>query len=125
MAQRPQPTHWVGSTSALAADARMGGCEMDGADGKFTTVENSAAQAGKCLMDNLVSLFEKHVEYNCSDILVSQHDSCIILAPCHINTLFDDYITRNSTSTLGATLSFKLGMGSDRIWELVLPNYLF
>ena len=77
------------------------------------------------LMDNLVSLFEKHVEYNCSDISVSQHDSCIILAPCHINTQFDDYITRSTASILGATLSFKLGMGSDRRWDLVLPNYLF
>lgn len=77
------------------------------------------------LMDNLVSLFEKHVEYTCSDISVSQHDTYNMPSPGHIDTQFDDYITRSSFSTLGATLSFKLGMGSDRRWDLVLPNYLF
>lgn len=77
------------------------------------------------LLDNLVYLLDKNIEYICSDISVSQHEAHGIVEPCHINTQFDDYITRSSFSTLGATLSFKLGMGSDRRWDLVLPNYLF
>lgn len=77
------------------------------------------------LLDNLVYLLDKNIEYICSDISVSQHEAHGIVEPCHINTQFDDYITRSSASALGATLSFKLGMGSDRRWDLVLPNYLF
>lgn len=77
------------------------------------------------LMDNLVYLLEKNIEFICSDASVSQHDAYGLTNPGHINTQFDDYITRSSASALGATLSFKLGMGSDRRWDLVLPNYLF
>ena len=77
------------------------------------------------LLDNLVYLLDKNIEYICSDISVSQHEAHGIVEPCHINTQFDDYITRSTASALGATLSFKLGMGSDRRWDLVLPNYLF
>lgn len=77
------------------------------------------------LMDSYVHIFDKNIEYVCSDVSVSQHDAFGITYPGHIDTQFDDYITRNSTSALGATLTLHLQMGSSRNWELVLPNYLF
>ena len=77
------------------------------------------------LMDGNVHILNRYIEYVCSDISVSQHRAYGILAPCYINTEFDDYITRSSASALGATLTLHLQMGSARNWELVLPNYLF
>ena len=77
------------------------------------------------LMDSLVHIFDKNIEYVCSDASVSQHDAFGITNPGHIDTHFDDYITRSSASILGATLTLQLQMGSLRNWELVLPNYLF
>ena len=77
------------------------------------------------LMDSLVHIFDKNIEYVCSDASVSQHDAFGITNPGHIDTQFDDYITRSSASILGATLTLQLQMGSLRNWELVLPNYLF
>ena len=77
------------------------------------------------LMDGNVHILNRYIEYICSDLSVSQHRAHDMLAPTYIDTQFDDYITRSSFSTLGATLTLRLQMGSSRNWELVLPNYLF